>query len=117
MNQSRTDTLKVPGATLHYEVSGAGPVLLLIPGGPADSGVFAPIRSVLSDQYTVVTYDPRGLSRSPLDGEPQDTTVHTFAHDAHQLLAAIDTESAYVLGSSGGALVGLELVTQYPEQV
>ena len=112
-----TDTLMVPGATLHYEVSGAGPALLLIPGGPADSGVFAAIRSVLSDRYTVVTFDPRGLSRSPLDGEPQDTTVQTFAQDAHELLAAIDTDPAYVLGSSGGALVGLELVAQYPEQV
>lgn len=117
MNQSRTDTLKVPSATLHYEVSGTGPVLLLIPGGPADAGVFTLIRSALSDRYTVVSYDPRGLSRSPLDGEPQDTTVQTFAHDAHRLLAAIDTEPAYVLGSSGGALVGLELVDQYPEQV
>jgi len=117
MNKSRTDTLRVPGATLHYEVSGAGPVLLLIPGGPADSAAFAPIRSVLSDRYTVVTYDPRGLSRSPLEGEPQDTTVQTFADDAYELLAVIDTEPAYVLGSSGGALVGLELVTRYPEQV
>jgi len=117
MNQSRTDTLRVPGATLHYEVRGTGPVLLLIPGGPADAGGFAPIRNVLSDRYTVVTYDPRGLSRSPLDGEPQDTTVQTFAHDAHQLLASLGTDPAYVLGDSGGALVGLELVSQHPEQV
>ncbi len=117
MNQPRTDTLRVPGATLHYEVSGTGPVLLLIPGGPADAGGFAPIKNVLSDRYTVVTYDPRGLSRSPLDSEPQDTTVQTFAYDAHELLAVIDTEPAYVLGSSGGAHVGLKLLTQHPEQV
>ena len=81
MNQFRTGTLRVPGAALHYEVCGTGPVLLLILGGPADASGFAPIRSVLSDLYTVVTYDPRGSSRSPLDGEPQDTTVQTFAHD------------------------------------
>jgi pimeloyl-ACP methyl ester carboxylesterase len=117
MNRTRADTLRVPGATLHYEVCGTGPVLLLIPGGPADAGGFAPIRNVLSDRYTVVTYDPRGVSRSPLDGEPQDTTVQIFAHDAHQLLAALGTEPAYVLGDSGGALVGLELVSQHPEQV
>ena len=103
MDRSHTDTLKVPGATLHYEVRGTGPVLLLIPGGPADSSVFAPIRSVLSERYTVVTYDPRGLSRSTLDDEPQDISVQTFADDAHELLAAINTEPAYVLGSSGGA--------------
>jgi pimeloyl-ACP methyl ester carboxylesterase len=117
MDRFRTDTLKVPGAPLHYEARGAGPVLLLIPGGPANSGVFAPIRSVLSERYTVVTYDPRGLSRSTFDGEPQDTTVQTFADDAHRLLAALDTEPAYVLGSSGGALVGFELLSRHPEEV
>lgn len=117
MNRSRTGTLRVPGASLHYEVSGAGPVLLLIPGGPADAGGFAPVRNVLSDRYTVVAYDPRGLSRSPLDGEARDTTVQTFADDAHQLLAAHGTGPAYVLGDSSGALVGLELVSQHPEQV
>src|SRR4028118_1116272 len=99
MNQARTDTLKVPGAMLHYEVRGAGPVLLLIPGGPADAGAFVPISSELSDRYAVVTYDPRGLSRSPVDGEPRDTTVGTFADDAHRLLAALGAEPAYVLGS------------------
>ncbi len=119
MTQTHTDTLKVPDATLHYEVRGSGPVLLCIPGGPADGGGFAPIRDLLADRYTVVTYDPRGLSRSPFDGEPQDTTVQTFADDAHRLLAAVGNEPAYVLGSSssGGGLVGLELVADHPEQV
>ena|SRR5215217_382310 len=117
MNQPRTDTLKVPGAALHYEARGTGPVLLLIPGGPADADAYTSIKSMLSDRYTTVTYDPRGLSRSPLDGEPQDTTVQTFAHDAHQLLTMLSTEPAYVLGSSGGAVVGLELVSRHPEQV
>jgi pimeloyl-ACP methyl ester carboxylesterase len=117
MSKIRTDTLKVPGATLYYEVCGTGPVLLLIPGGPADAGGFAPIRDVLSDRYTVLTYDPRGLSRSPLDGGPEDTPVQTFADDAHQLLAAPGTEAAFVLGDSSGGLVGLELVSQHPEQV
>ena len=117
MNHPHADTLKVPDATLHYEVRGSGPVLLCIPGGPADGGGFAPISDLLADRYTVVTYDPRGLSRSPFDGEPQDTTVQTFADDAHRLLAAVSTEPAYVLGSSGGGLVGLELVSDHPEQV
>jgi pimeloyl-ACP methyl ester carboxylesterase len=87
------------------------------PGGPADGGGFAPIRDLLADRYTVVTYDPRGLSRSPFDGEPQDTTVQTFADDAHRLLATVGTELAFVLGSSGGGLVGLELIGDHPEQV
>lgn len=117
INEVHADTLKVPGATLHYEVAGSGPVLLLIPGGPMDADGFAPLRNVLSNRYTVVTYDPRGLSRSRFGGEPEDMTVQAFADDAHELLAALTSEPAFVLGSSGGALVGLELAANYPQQV
>jgi pimeloyl-ACP methyl ester carboxylesterase len=39
-------------------------VLLMIPGGPADAGVFTALRGFLTDRYTVVPYDPRGNSRS-----------------------------------------------------
>jgi pimeloyl-ACP methyl ester carboxylesterase len=110
-------TLKVTGATLHYEVIGSGPVLLLIPGGPADSAAFTGFRDVLADRNTVVTYDPRGLSDSPLDGEPEPVSVQTFADDALRLLGTFGDEPAYVLGSSGGALVGLELLAGHPERV
>lgn len=44
--QVRTGTLKVPGATLYYEVRGSGPVLLMIPGGASDAGVFGDIAPV-----------------------------------------------------------------------
>jgi pimeloyl-ACP methyl ester carboxylesterase len=114
---TRVDALKVLGATLYYEVRGSGPVLLMIPGGPADAGVFLGIAGLLADSYTVVTYDPRGNSRSKLDGPPEDQRVEVHADDAHRLLAAVATAPAYVLGSSGGAVVGLELVARHPDQV
>ena len=63
--------LKVPGATIYYETRGAGPLLLIIPGGPQDAGVFADLAGHLADRYTVVAYDPRGNSRSRFDGEPE----------------------------------------------
>lgn len=112
-----THTLEVPGACLHYEVRGSGPVLLLIPGGPADGGGFEPVVPPLADDYTVVTYDPRGISRSTLDGPAQDVSVDVQADDAHRLLAAIGTKPAYVFAHSGGAITGLALVTQHPDQV
>jgi len=37
--------------------------------------------------------------------------------DAHRLLAELSTAPAYVFGSSGGALIGLDLVAHHPEQV
>jgi pimeloyl-ACP methyl ester carboxylesterase len=110
------DTLDVPGAHLRYQVTGSGPVLLLIPGGPADAAVFADIAPLLADEHTVVTYDPRGISHSTREGA-DDVPIDVQAEDAHLLLAAIGTEPADVFGNSGGAITGLELVARHPEQV
>lgn len=106
----RADTLKVPGARLYYEIRGSGPTLLMIPGGPADAAAFAGLAGLLAERYTVVTYDPRGNSRSPFDGPPRDWRADVHADDARRLLAAVGPEPAYVLASSSGALLGLDLV-------
>ncbi len=115
---TKTDSLKVPGASIYYEVRGSGPVLLMMPGGPADAGVFRRIAGHLDADYTVVTYDPRGLSHSTLDAPVQDERiVQIFADDAHRLLTATAKEPAFVFANSGGAVIALELVARHPEQV
>jgi pimeloyl-ACP methyl ester carboxylesterase len=109
--------LKVSGATLYYEVRGAGRVLLTIPGGPTDAGMFTALAELLADRYTVVTYDPRGHSRSAIDGPGEDVTVAQHADDAARLIDEVRGEPAYVLGSSGGGTIGLELITRHPDKV
>ena len=113
----KTETLQVPGASLYYEVRGSGPVLLMIPGGPMDADGFKDIADRLADDYTVVTYDCRGNSRSPMQGSWDDLTVGLFADDAHRLLDAVGTDKADVVGSSGGATYALDLVARYPGRV
>jgi pimeloyl-ACP methyl ester carboxylesterase len=113
----KTERLQVPGASLYYEVRGSGLVLLMIPGGPDDAGGFKGIADRLADTYTVVTYDCRGNSRSPMQGSWDDLTVALFADDAHRLLDAVSTDQADVLGSSGGATYALDLVARYPGRV
>jgi pimeloyl-ACP methyl ester carboxylesterase len=114
----KTERLNVPGANIYYEVRGSGPVLLFMPGGPADAGAFRRIAEQLDSDYTVVTYDPRGLSHSTLDEPVEDERiVQIFADDAHRLLTATTKDPAFVFGSSGGAVIGLELVARHPEQV
>ncbi|GAA4601929.1 alpha/beta hydrolase [Actinoallomurus liliacearum] len=112
-----TGTLQVPGARLHYEVRGTGPLLLMIPGAPADAGALAGPAACLADRYTVVTYDQRGLSRSALTDPPADQHVAVFGDDAHRLLTALGDGPAYILGNSGGALTALDLAARHPEQV
>jgi len=109
-------TLDVPGACLYYETRGSGPRLLLL-GSPMDSTGFASMAAELADSYTVVTYDPRGISNSTREDAAQDVTPELQADDVHRLLCALGGEPAYVFGSSGGAVVGLALATAHPNQV
>jgi pimeloyl-ACP methyl ester carboxylesterase len=112
-----TEFLTVPGARLFYEISGSGPILLLIHGAPADADVFAPVISLLAENYTVVRYDTLGISRSRLDCPAEDIPVEVHADDARRILETFGDEPASVLGSSGGAVIGLALTQRYPEHV
>jgi pimeloyl-ACP methyl ester carboxylesterase len=114
---TRTGTLAVPGAELYYAVSGSGPVLLLIPGGFADGDSFLSFTPHVEEHYTVVRYDPRGISRSRFDGPAVDVPVETHADDARRLLEEVGDGPAFVLGSSGGGVIGLALADHHPQVV
>ncbi|MFI1798173.1 alpha/beta fold hydrolase [Streptomyces sp. NPDC020379] len=118
MTKPTAGTLAVPGATLHYETRGSGPVLLLIPGGAGDAGMYEGIATRLAAHCTVVSYDPRGLSRSPLDGPLADQRVEVWSDDARRLLDLLSPDrEAYVLGNSSGAIVALDLLARNPERL
>ncbi|MFD9611887.1 alpha/beta fold hydrolase [Streptomyces sp. NPDC059083] len=112
-------TVGVPGARLRYESRGGGPVLLLIPGGAGDAGLFEGMAGPLADAgHTVVSYDQRGLSRSPLDGPLGDQRVAEWREDALAVLDAVSPGApAYVFGSSSGAIVALALLAARPDRV
>lgn len=116
MPSPTTHWLNVPGARLYFEVQGSGPVFMLI-GHPMDSSGFAAIAPLLANDYTVVTYDPRGFGRSPIDDRDQDAEPDVLADDVAQVLDAVGDRPACVFGSSGGAVTGLALVARHPEQV
>jgi pimeloyl-ACP methyl ester carboxylesterase len=107
-------TLEVPGAHLYYEVRGRGPLVVLV-GAPMDARPFGPLADLLAGDYTVLTTDPRGINRSPVDDPGQDSTPEMRADDLSRLVAHVDAGPAVVLGSSGGAVSALALVQAHPE--
>ncbi|MGJ6125926.1 alpha/beta hydrolase [Mycolicibacterium sp. Y3] len=109
-------SLDVPGARLHYEVRGTGPLLLVL-GSPMGAADFLPLAHAMAGDHTVVTYDPRGYGRSRLDDPDQDATPDLRADDVAAILDALGAESAAVFGSSGGAVTGLALLTRHPGRV
>ncbi len=109
-------TITVPGARLTYDVTGSGPVLFLV-GTPMDASGFAPLVPHLTDDFTVVTFDPRGIARSTADDPARQVTPEETADDLAAVLAEVTDEPAYVLGSSGGAIGSLALVLRHPDRV
>jgi pimeloyl-ACP methyl ester carboxylesterase len=109
-------SVTVPGARLHYEIRGSGPLVLVI-GSPMASAEFAPLADALAGDHTVVTYDPRGYAGSTVDDPEAPSGVEERADDVKAILDDLGAESADVLGSSGGAVTGLALVTRHPGRV
>lgn len=119
MTDPTIGSLRVNGATLHYEVRGqGGPLLLLIPGGAGGAASFDGIADDLATEYTVATYDPRGMSRSTLDDPEAEQSVAEHADDAFRMVELLSPdEPARVFGSSSGAIASLHLLTTHPERV
>jgi pimeloyl-ACP methyl ester carboxylesterase len=109
-------TVDVPGARLYYETRGSGPLLLLL-GAPMSAPHFTPLAEALAEAHTVVTTDPRGISRSVVDDPDQDSTPDLRADDVAAILDDLGADAADVFGSSGGAITGLALVTRHPGRV
>jgi pimeloyl-ACP methyl ester carboxylesterase len=108
--------ITVPGATLHYEVRGTGPLLVIV-GSPMAAAEFAAIADAMADDRTVVTLDPRGYGDSPLDDADSPSTPEIRADDVVAVLDAVGADTADVFGSSGGAVTGLALVATHPGRV
>ena len=111
--------LPVPHATLHYETIGTGPLLLFISGANGDANIWHPIARILASNFTVAMYDRRGFSRSLLsltEAQDYDNRLATDADDARLLIQHLSPGvPAYVLGTSSGAIVALELLALYPD--
>ncbi|WP_280367675.1 alpha/beta fold hydrolase [Nocardia wallacei] len=110
----RTGSVRVPGATLHYELRGEGPLLLISDSGGGEVRRSTEIAARLGDAFTVVTYDRRGFARSPLDrpGAPVPVAVH--ADDLRLLLTELTDAPAHVLGCALGVLPALHAVLAAP---
>lgn len=108
--------LSAPGASLYYEVRGAGPTLVFVCGGPTDADIFAPVADVLADRYKVVTYDPRGNSRSVMD-PIADQNMDVHGDDVARLIDHVGGAPAYVFGNSGGGQIGMNALARHGDKI
>lgn len=99
-------------AVLHHELTGDGPVVVLLHPGFADSRIWEPQWRSWSDRFRLVRFDFPGYGRSPIGDMPIRP-----AHDALALLGELGIERAALVGASFGGGVALELAVARPDLV
>jgi pimeloyl-ACP methyl ester carboxylesterase len=112
--QPRTELVHVNGTKLWCEILGEGPPALFIAGSTGDAGNFTRTAQLLASEFTVVTYDRRGNSRSPRPSGWTKTSVTEQADDAAGLINALGLGPVCLFAASAGALIGLDLAIRNP---
>jgi pimeloyl-ACP methyl ester carboxylesterase len=105
----KTFTVHANGMDFYCEMMGRGPTVVLVPPGSNDCGEYEHMMEYLADEFTVLTFDPRGGSRSP-DPHPRPVTPELFSDDIAALVQAIPLEqpiSAFGVSSGGQAVLAL----------
>ena len=105
-------TGRVPGTQLYYEVTGAGPPLVLVHSGGFDRRLWDEQFFTFADRYTVIRYDVRGHGESPPPTKP-----YSDAEDLYHLLQCLQIEKAHLVGLSLGSTIVIDFALAHPEMV
>jgi pimeloyl-ACP methyl ester carboxylesterase len=108
--------LRHSGFTLHYQVMGHGPEVVLLHGLTGNLAFWYPtIASRLAADYRVILLDLRGhgYSGTPSTGY----TTSAMATDLEILLDHLSVERAHLIGHSYGGAVALNFATLHPRRV
>ncbi|MCX7558182.1 alpha/beta hydrolase [Sulfitobacter sp. F26204] len=107
--------LKLDDVTLHYEIDGTGPPLLLLAGMLSDSATWAAFLPLIKDCFTVIRPDNRTTGRTTPWNAPADCSL--MAQDALTLMNHLGFQKFHVGGHSLGGLLSLEISHLAPAQV
>jgi pimeloyl-ACP methyl ester carboxylesterase len=110
-------TVPIAGGSLYYRTQGQGPPLILVGGGPSNADTLSELAAQLDGEYTVISYDRRGYSRSHLADPAAPVTIGQHADDVRRIIDDLGRGPAVVFGSSIGAVIALELAASAPAAI
>ncbi len=107
--------LTLPDASLHYEVSGTGPPLVMIAGFMSDGASWAPLAPLLEPHFTLIRPDNRTCGQTgPWDAP---VSMDHWVNDILSLLDHLGHTRVHVLGHSLGGIIGWAMAAKTPERV
>ncbi|MHA1906661.1 MAG: alpha/beta fold hydrolase [Candidatus Thorarchaeota archaeon] len=102
------------------------PVLIFLHGGPGEPTMgmssSRKIDKELINHFTVVHWDQRGAGKSyNIDIPASSMTLNRLVEDCNELIDylrnRLDTQKVFIVGHSGGTLIGLRTAHRYPEKI
>ncbi len=110
-------TIEANGLTIGYEVSGAGPPLILLHGATGSGrDHFASQVPVLAEAFRLYVPDARGHASTVWDARSGLSTTQ-MADDVLAFADALDLATFHALGYSMGAMTGLHVAARAPERL
>ena len=107
--------LNTHGARVSYSRTGTGEAVLLIQGVGAIGNAWRPQVEALSQHYSVITFDNRGIGASTIT--EGSLTIEGMAEDALTILNAEGVNRCHVVGHSMGGLIAAQLALMWPRRV
>ncbi len=103
------------GCALHYDRSGSGPAVVLIPGLGGDGRFWAGVVARLAERFDLIVVDHRGAGRSARPAGPY--SIDLIARDMLSVLDAEGCAAAHLVGHSTGGAIVQSLALDAPERV
>jgi pimeloyl-ACP methyl ester carboxylesterase len=100
-----------------YRLAGAGPNLVITPGGRAPKEAVASIAGALATRCRVLSWDRRNTGTAAVFADPAISEQEAWADDLAELLVALRMAPAYLAGGSAGCRVSLLAAIRHPEVV
>jgi pimeloyl-ACP methyl ester carboxylesterase len=100
---------------IYYAEYGAGPPVILLHGGLANSDYWGNLIPALSQHYRVIVMDSRGHGRSTRDAQPYGYDL--MASDVVGLMDYLKIQKADIVGWSDGAIIGLDIAMNHPGRI
>lgn len=108
-------TADINGVAIHFDIEGSGPPVLLIGGLAGNRRSWRPVVRLLREQFTVVTYDSRGVDGS--EASTELCTIDALADDAAELIAHLEFVDAMIVGRSMGGSILQSLLIRHGDIV
>jgi pimeloyl-ACP methyl ester carboxylesterase len=90
--------------------------VVLVPSGEGDCASFEQVAAHLANDFTVLTFDTPGFSRSHV-GSPEEISISKLADQIASLVQSLGTHPATSYGCSSGGIAVLDLVVRHPDLV